>query len=63
MTEKIIALVDGSIYAECVCQLAAWISSRTGAPVELIHVLGRQDTGGSSDLSVSIRLCARSKLL
>lgn len=63
MTDKIIALVDGSIYSESVCEHAAWISMRTGAPVELIHVLGRRDAPGRQDLSGSIRLGARSKLL
>lgn len=63
MTDKIIALVDGSIYSESVCGHAAWISGRTGAPVELIHVLGRREAPGKRDLSGSIRLGARSRLL
>jgi len=63
MTGKIIALIDGSIYSESVCHHAAWISQRTNAPVELIHVLGRRETTGQADLSGSIRLGARTKLL
>ncbi len=63
MTGKIIALIDGSIYSESVCNHAAWISKATGAPVELIHVLGRRDGSGTADLSGSIRLGARSALL
>ncbi|MBF9030388.1 universal stress protein [Rhodobacterales bacterium HKCCE3408] len=63
MTAKIIALVDGSIYSESVCKHAAWISTRTGAPVELIHVLGRRESPEGRDLSGSIRLGARSALL
>ncbi|MEX0970472.1 MAG: universal stress protein [Paracoccaceae bacterium] len=63
MTQKIIALVDGSIYSESVCHHAAWIAKRTDAPVELIHVLGRRDNSAKSDLSGAIRLGARSKLL
>ena len=63
MTTKIIALVDGSIYSESVCDHAAWIATRTGAPVELIHVLGRREAPESRDLSGSIRLGARSALL
>lgn len=62
MTEKLIALVDGSIYSKSVCENAAWIASRTGAPVELLHVLGRRETA-SSDLSGSIALGARTSLL
>ncbi len=63
MTDKIIALVDGSIYSESVCEHAAWIALRTGAPVKLLHVLGRREAPEASDLSGSIRLGARSKLL
>ena len=40
ITGKIIALIDGSIYSESVCHHAAWISQRTGAPVELIQRSG-----------------------
>src|SRR6056297_3208194 len=63
MTQKIIALVDGSIYSESVCHHAAWIARKTDAPVELIHVLGRRENSADRDLSGTIRLGARSKLL
>jgi nucleotide-binding universal stress UspA family protein len=63
MTDKIIALVDGSIYSESVCHHAAWIAQRTQAPVELIHVLGRREGPDQSDLSGVIRLGARTKLM
>jgi nucleotide-binding universal stress UspA family protein len=63
MTDKIIALVDGSIYAESVCHHAAWIAQRTRAPVELIHVLGRREAPEKTDLSGAIRLGARTKLM
>ncbi|GHF52547.1 universal stress protein [Seohaeicola zhoushanensis] len=63
MTEKIIALVDGSIYSESVCEHAAWISARTGAPVELVHVLGRREAPETQNLSGSIRLGARTQLM
>ncbi len=63
MTNKIIALVDGSIYSESVCHHAAWIAQRTQAPVELIHVLGRREAPEKSDLSGAIRLGARTKLM
>ncbi len=63
MTDKIIALVDGSVYSESVCHHAAWIAQRTQAPVELIHVLGRREAPETSDLSGAIRLGARSKLM
>ncbi len=64
MAEKIVALVDASLYAASVCEHAAWISQRTGAPVELLHVLGRREGAAApQDLSGSIRLGARTRLL
>ena len=61
--QKIVALVDGSVYSASLCEHAAWISQRTGAPVELIHVLGRRDAPEKRDLSGAIKLGARSALL
>lgn len=63
MTDKIIALVDGSIYSKSVCDHAAWVSARTGAVVELLHVLAHREGAAKTDLSGSIRLGARSALL
>lgn len=61
--EKIVAFVDGSVYSASVCEHAAWISQRTGAPVEVLHVMGRRDAPVSRDLSGSIQLGARTALL
>jgi nucleotide-binding universal stress UspA family protein len=61
--QKIVALVDGSIYSASVCEHAAWIASRTGAPVELIHVLGRREASDSHDHSGAIALGARTALM
>jgi nucleotide-binding universal stress UspA family protein len=61
--QKIVALVDGSIYSASVCDHAAWISQRTGAPVELIHVLGRREAPQTADRSGAIALGARTALL
>lgn len=63
MTNKIIALVDGSIYSASVCEHAAWVAGRTSLPVELIHVLGRREVSNKRDRSGSIQLGARTKLL
>ncbi|EKF17196.1 universal stress protein [Nitratireductor pacificus] len=61
---KITAFIDGSVYSQSVCQHAAWIAGRLDASVELLHVLGRRETGSvPSDLSGSIALGARSALL
>ncbi len=62
-SQKIIALVDGSTYSASVCDHAAWISQRTGAPVELIHVLGRREASDTHDHSGMIKLGAKSALL
>ncbi|UXU76211.1 universal stress protein [Paracoccus sp. SMMA_5_TC] len=61
--QKIVALVDGSIYSASLCEHAAWVARRTGAPVELIHVLGRREAPGRQDLSGAIALGARTALL
>ncbi len=61
--QKIVALVDGSVYAASVCEHAAWVSGRSGAPVELIHVLDRRGAADSHDHSGAIALGARSALL
>ncbi|MCC5993381.1 MAG: universal stress protein [Rhodobacteraceae bacterium] len=63
MSEKIVALVDGSIYSTSVCDHAAWIARRSGAPVELLHVLGRREGAGMQDHSGTIALGARTALL
>ncbi len=61
---RIIALIDGSQYAQSVCGYAAWISNRIGARVDLLHILGRREgVGASASLSGSIGLGARSALL
>lgn len=62
MTNKILALVDGSVYSESVCHYAAWAASRLGAEVDLLHVLGRRETP-TGDLSGALRLGARTALL
>ncbi len=59
---KIIALVDGSIYSQSVCDHAAWVATRKGSSVEVIHILGRNEAA-QSDLSGNIGLGARSKLM
>lgn len=61
--QKIVALVDGSVYSASLCEHAAWISQRTNAPVEVIHVLGRREAPEKADFSGSIALGARSALL
>lgn len=61
--QKIVALVDGSIYSASVCEHAAWIAGRTGASVELIHVLGHREASDTHDHSGAIALGARTALM
>ncbi len=62
--KKIVALIDGSGYAQSVCDHAGWIASRGNASLMLLHVLGRRESSGdNADLSGSIGLGARTALL
>lgn len=63
MTNSILALIDGSIYARSLCEHAGWLATRLNSGVELLHVLGRRETASASDLSGSIALGARTALL
>lgn len=59
----ILACVDGSLYADSVCAHAAWASPRLHAGVRLLHVQTPTAATAPTDLSGSIGLGARSKLL
>lgn len=62
--QRLIALIDGSIYADSVCRHAAWLAGRLGAGATLMHVLGRRETQSTpADMSGAIKLGARSSLL
>lgn len=59
---KILAFIDGSVYAESVCRLSAWAASRLAMQVEVAHVLGRR-MSSAFDLSGSLELNQRTALL
>lgn len=59
---KILAFIDGSVYAESVCRLSAWAASRLALPVEVAHVLGRR-IANAFDLSGSLETNQRIALL
>lgn len=61
----ITVFIDGSVYAESVCDHAAWAAERLAMPVRLVHVLGRRNEVSSqpADLSGSLNLGARTELL
>lgn len=60
---QVLACIDGSRYTEAVCDYAAWISRRTGAPLKLLHNLEQQSNPVASDLTGAIGLGARETLL
>ncbi|HEV7434683.1 MAG TPA: universal stress protein [Pseudorhizobium sp.] len=61
---KVLALIDGSQYAQSVCDHVAWIGSRTDISVNLLHVIGRRDLSTEPvNLSGNIGLGARTALL
>jgi nucleotide-binding universal stress UspA family protein len=61
---KLIALVDNSMYARSVCDYAAWLAERSGAGIDIIHVLDRRtDSIEVDNFSGSIGLGARTELL
>ena len=62
MTQKIIALVDSSIYSASVCEHAAWLASRSAAAVALVHVMAPQNGSVDPDHPGAVRLGARSAL-
>lgn len=59
---KILAFIDGSVYAESVCRLSAWAAVRMNASIEIAHVLGRR-MAGTFDLSGSLEMNQRAALL
>lgn len=60
----ILACIDASVYAHSICDLAAWAARRLSLPVELLHVVQRQQAVSQRhDLSGAIGLGARSSLM
>lgn len=62
--QNVLAAIDASSYAESVCRYAGWASGRLGLPVELLHVVQRQDpVTARRDLSGAIGLGVKGKLM
>jgi nucleotide-binding universal stress UspA family protein len=59
------AMVDGSIYAQSVCDHTAWLAQKANASVDLVHVLAGQQRAAddASNLSGSIGFDARTALM
>jgi len=61
---RLVAVVDGSVYSESVCDHAAWFAKRANATIDVVHVIGRrQGLSDESNLSGNIGLGARTALL
>jgi len=64
MDPSIVALIDGSIYSQSICDHTSWIANRMGVSVQVIHALGRREVSSDpANLSGNIGLGARSSLL
>ena len=63
--KKLLVCIDGSGYADNICQNAAWVAERLDAKINLLHVLPRHSdyAAPSDDHTGSIGLGARSDLL
>ncbi len=62
--ENILAAIDSSVYATSVCGYAGWAAKRLTLPVELLHVVQRQDpVTARKDLSGVIGLGVKSDLM
>lgn len=62
--KKIIAFIDGSIYSKSVCEHASWLAVRSGAALDILHVLGRRNVSTAPiDMSGNIGVGARTTLL
>ncbi|MDM7483339.1 MAG: universal stress protein [Halomonas sp.] len=64
MTEQVIAAIDGSQFAEGVCDYAAWASLALEAPLTFVHIVDNHaGVPEAQDLSGSLRFGAREKLM
>ena len=63
MTEQVMAAIDGSQFAESVCDVAAWASQALGAPLTFLHVVDNHPQTAEADLSGNLGLGAREHLL
>ena len=60
---RVLAAIDESAYTDSVCSHAVWAAQRLGAPLEFVHVLGRQEQTPRIDLSGNLGLGEREQLL
>jgi len=63
MAGKVLACIDDSVYAEAVCDYAAWSASRMGTQLSLLHVLDKTESTTAQNLSGSLGLGAQENLM
>lgn len=63
MTNKVMACVDASPYAQAVCDYAVWAAKKLSAPMSVIHILDKAQHTHTPDLSGSIGLGSQELLL
>ncbi|MEX1670446.1 universal stress protein [Zhongshania guokunii] len=59
----ILGCIDGASLTTAVCDYAAWLAGKTGAPVKLLHNLEHRPQAPIADLSGSIGLGSQEELL
>lgn len=63
MAGNVLACVDDSVYAEAVCDYAAWSASRMNTRLSLLHVLDKTESITARNLSGSLGLGAQENLM
>ena len=64
MTEHVLAAIDGSQFAEGVCDYAAWASVALSAPLSFVHVVdNHSQVPDEQNLSGNLRFGARERLM
>lgn len=63
MAGKVLACIDDSVYAEAVCDYAAWSAGRMNTQLSLLHVLDKTESTTAQNLSGSLGLGAQENLM
>lgn len=59
----LVVFIDQSGYSQSVCDHAVWIAEKTGASVELVHIIGRKTEAHPIDYNGNLTLGVRTSLL
>lgn len=63
MSRKVLACIDASLYAQAVCDYAAWAAKKLDVAMSVVHVLNKSAKPENRDLSGSIGLGSQEALL